>query len=430
MKKAIWIIALLISILGIFPLTAAAEPYQAGWRAEYYDNPGLQGQPVITRVDAHVDFNWGLGSPALEIPDDHFSARWTTKRYFEKGTYLFFLTVDDGARVWLNGNLTIDTWDVGYKEKVQTKVRIDTSGEYEVQVAYFENTGKAMIKLDTLQLGGEGDITNAWVGEYFNNRNLEGAPVFTRQDGGISFNWGLGAPAAKIAKDNFSVRWTRSIYLREGWYHFRVQHDDGMRLYVDGKIVYESWYDQEVGYRTGLVPLKGGYRTFVVEYYDHVGNAVAQLSFDEDPGNYEQDDSANIGVIVDNTSPRFTWYGSNRVASGGGFDGDYYWTPNTTNTETNSAKWTAPIGGAGNYEVYAYIPAGHSTTSRATYRIYHFGRVASRTIDQNAYSNQFVSLGIYYFNGNADECVILGNVTGEAQGSTHLAFDALKFVKR
>lgn len=430
MKKLIWVIAFLTLVLATYPLTASAEPFRAGWRAEYYDNPALHGQPVLSRVDADVNHDWGLGSPALEIPDDHFSARWTTRRHFEAGTYLFFLTVDDGARIWLDGNLIVDAWDVGYKEKIQNRIRFDQSGEHEIQVAYFEDVGKAMIKLETLKLGGEDDIVNAWVGEYFNNRNLEGSPVFVRQDGGIRFDWGLGAPADKIAKDNFSIRWTRSIYLREGWYHFRVQHDDGMRIYVDGKIIYESWYDQEVSYRTGMVPLKGGYRTFVIEYYDHVGNAVAQLSFDEDPGNYDQDDSANIGVIVDNTSSRFSWSGPNRIVSGGGYDGDFYWTNSGGATEKNSAKWTAPIGAAGNYEVYAYIPAAHSSTSRATYRIYHFDRVASRTINQSAYSNQFVSLGIYYFDGNANECVILGDATGEGAGSTQIAFDALKFVQR
>jgi hypothetical protein len=50
-----------------------------------------------------------------------------------------------------------------------------------------------------------------------------------------------------------------------------------MRAYVDGKIFYDSWYDQSVTYQTRTVPLKGLPR-IVVEYYDHVGNAIAQLA--------------------------------------------------------------------------------------------------------------------------------------------------------
>ena len=133
-----------------------------------------------------------------------------------------------------------------------------------------------------------------------------------RQDGGISFNWSLGSPHAKVPRDNFSVRWTRSIYVKAGIYHFRVQHDDGMRIYVDGKIIYESWFDQEVTYITGDVPLKEGYRTFVVEYYDHTGNAIAAVSFDNDPGDYSDAEPlpGGPGVIVDNDSSRFKWRGS------------------------------------------------------------------------------------------------------------------------
>jgi hypothetical protein len=208
-------------------------------------------------------------------------------RHFDRGTYLFLLTVDDGARVWLDGALIIDAWNIGYKANRRAKVYIDTTGDHELQVAYFEKTGNAVIKLDWIVLGGADDIVGAWRGEYFTNKDLAGTPVVVRQDGAINFDWNSDAPDPRITRDNFSVRWTRSIYLQEGRYRFRMQHDDGMRVYVDGKIIYDSWRDQLVTYQTRVVPLKGGYRTFVVEYYDHVGNAVVQLSFDGDPGGYD-----------------------------------------------------------------------------------------------------------------------------------------------
>ena len=78
----------------------------------------------------------------------------------------------------------------------------------------------------------------------------------------------------------------------------------------------------------------------------------------------------------------------------------------------------------------AYIPAGQSTTKNAVYQIQHFGRVATRSLDQSRYSKEFVSLGIYYFDAKGNEFVVLQNDTGEAQGSTQIAFDAIKFVKR
>lgn len=435
MKKSTRVIFAFLLIVLAIPLDSQAATLRqktSNWQAEYYDNASLSGQPRISRVDANINHNWGTGSPALEIPRDNFSARWTTRRHLEKGSYLFILNVDDGARVWLNGNLIIDAWDIGRKEKIQAKIRIDTTGNHEIQVAYFENTGEASINLEILQLGGEKDIVGAWVGQYYSNKDLQGEPVVTRQDGGIRFNWGYESPHAKVPRDNFSVRWTRSIYLKEGKYLFRVQHDDGMRIYVDGKIIYDSWFDQAVTYTTAVVPLKEGFRTFVVEFYDHIGDAVAQVMIDEDPGNYQDDDPTRdgVGITVDNNSANFSWSGSNRFSGRGGYGGDFYWTNNNTSNTLNTGRWNAPISTPGNYEVFAYIPRDHSTSTNARYRIYHFGRFVERRLNQSQYSNEFVSLGIYYFDAKSEEFVVLFDSTGEAAGSTQIAFDAMRFVKR
>lgn len=436
MKKSTGIILLFLLVLAAFPLASHAAPsqQQTNWRAEYYDNASLSGQPIISRIEANISQDWGAGSPALDIPSDRFSGRWTSRRHFEKGSYLFLLTVDDGARVWLDGKLIIDAWDIGHKERRKARVRINKTGEHEVQVAYFENTGKASIHLEWIQLGGEDDIVGAWHGQYYNNKNLEGDPVVTRQDGGIRFDWSTGSPDAKVSRDNFSVRWTRSVYLKEGQYHFRIQHDDGMRVYVDGKIIYDSWFDQSVTYKTAVVPLKEGYRTFMVEYYDHVGNAVAQVQIDEDPGDYDEDDteSDGVGLVVDNSDSNFEWHGpiARRSIGRGGYSGDHFWTRTSGNQTVNFGRWEAPISRAGNYEVFAYIPANNSTTTNARYRIYHFGRFVDRRLDQSRHSNQFVSLGIYYFDGTSEEFVTLVDSSGEAEGSTKIAFDAMKFVQR
>jgi hypothetical protein len=305
MRKSIRIVFLLTLILITLPLATQAapldpkaSPMKSNWRAEYYNNPSLAGQPVISRIESQLSQDWGYGSPALDIPNNHFSARWTTKMRFKAGTYLIFLTVDDGARVWFDGVLLIDAWNIGKKKKMETRLRLEGDGEHEIQVAYFEHTGHAGIVLESLQLGGEDDIIGAWQGEYFNNRDLAGPPALTRQDGCVCFSWDYGSPDTRLARDNFSVRWTRAIHIpRSGSYTFRIQHDDGMRIYVDGKIIYDSWFDQSVTYNVRQISLREGYRTFTVEYYEHAGQAVAEVSIDEDPGSYNQVDPDRIFVI-------------------------------------------------------------------------------------------------------------------------------------
>lgn len=435
MKKSMWVIIALL-ILAALPLSSQAAPLKKlSWRAEYFNNPSLSGRPKLTAFVDVLSIDFGSRSPAPEIQPDHFSARFTARRHLEQGTYLFLLSVDDGARVWLDGQLIIDAWDIGRKEDRKARVYIDKTGDHEIQVAYFENTGDAAIHVEWIQLGGKDDIVGGWRGEYFNNKNLAGQPTVVRQDGAIMFDWNSGPPHPKITRDNFSVRWTRSVYLdREGMYIFKIQHDDGMRIYVDDKIVYESWVDQSVIYRERGIPLNAGYRTFKVEYYDHLGNAIAHLKIEDDPGDYSVDepDPGGAGIVVDNNSSRFTWGGpsGNRFVSRGGYGQDFYWTYNTTSGVVNFGRWTAPVSAAGNYEVFAYIPDDRATTTNARYVIRHFGQTAERRLNQSRFHNEFASLGIYYFDGSGNESVTLYDNTGEGRSTTQLAFDAIKFVKR
>lgn len=433
MKKSIWLVVGVVFLLVALPLSSQAAPLKnLSWWAEYYDNPSLSGRPKLTRYEDSMNHDWGTCSPAPDLPCDHFSARWTITRHFDEGNYLFLLTVDDGARVWLDGQLILDAWNVGHKVERKARVLIKETGNHELQVAYFENTGKAMIKLDWILLGGEDDILGAWRGEYFNNSDLEGEPVLVRQDGFINFDWDSGSPSPRVPRDNFSVRWTRSIYLETGSYQFKIQHDDGMRIYVDGKIVYDSWYDQGVSFTICRLHLKGGYRTITIEYYEHTGNAVAYVTFEGDPGSYEDYEPEPAGeLIVDNGNGNFFWSGptNSRYISSGGYLSGFYWTYNSTGSSTNSGKWSAQLGSAGNYEVFVYIPGEHATTTNARYRITYNGGRADRVLNQSLYSDEWVSLGTYYFGGRGDEAVSLYDNTGEAAGSTKVAFDAVKFVK-
>ena len=436
MKKYLWVILALLLVLAILPLPSQAAPLmKLSWRAEYYDNPSLSGAPKLVAFVDTLSIDYGLRAPAPELPADRFSIRFTTTRHIEKGIYLFLMAVDDGARVWLDGKLIIDAWDIGRKEDLQAKVYIEETGDHQIQVAYFENTGEALIHLEWLRLGGDKDIVGAWRGEYFNNKDLSGEPAMVRQDGSINFDWNSGSPSPKITRDNFSVRWTRSIYLdREGLWTFTIQHDDGMRIYVDGKIIYESWVDQSVIYKVRQIPLKAGYRTFTVEYYDHLGNAIAHVMIKGDPGDYGRDDQGQggTGIVVDNDGSYFKWDGptADRFKSRGGYGQNFYWTYNSGSGSINFGRWIAPISNAGNYEVFAYIPGDHASTTNARYEIHHFGKKDVRALNQSRYANEFVSLGIYYFDGSDYESVTLSDSTGESPDSTQIAFDAIKFVKR
>jgi LysM repeat protein len=118
-----------------------------------------------------------------------------------------------------------------------------------------------------------------WKGEYFNNPNLAGAPSVVRNDAAVSFNWGAGWPNPRIAADNFSVRWTRTLYFNQGTFRISASADDGIRVFVDNLPVIDEWHTASGATYTADITLGTGNHTWRVEYYEATGNAFAYVSW-------------------------------------------------------------------------------------------------------------------------------------------------------
>jgi hypothetical protein len=93
-----------------------------------------------------LSFNWGEGSPASDIPVDGFSARWTGSVLLSAGTYAYSLAVDDGARVWVDGQLLVDQWHESGGAIYPFEVTLQ-GGEHTFVVEYLEVSGNASIQL-------------------------------------------------------------------------------------------------------------------------------------------------------------------------------------------------------------------------------------------------------------------------------------------
>lgn len=126
------------------PLPPAVVEFQ-DWRGEYWDNPYLEGPPVLIRNDPAIVFDWGLGSPASAIPVDYFSARWSRPLYFTEGVYRFFLEVDDGARLYIDNVPILDEWREGSPRTVFVDFAL-SEGVHLLQVDYFEFAQRAVIR--------------------------------------------------------------------------------------------------------------------------------------------------------------------------------------------------------------------------------------------------------------------------------------------
>jgi hypothetical protein len=142
-----WLLAAAL-LLGLLPAATVhaqapgATFTGAGWQASYWNNITLSGAPVVTRVDADVNFNWGLGSPAPEIGVDNFSARWTRAlEVTQPGDYRFTLNSDDGSRLFIDGQLVINAWYDHGSARTFSATRTLGTGSHEVRIEYYERRG-------------------------------------------------------------------------------------------------------------------------------------------------------------------------------------------------------------------------------------------------------------------------------------------------
>jgi hypothetical protein len=281
--------------------------------------------------------------------------------------------------------------------------------------------------------------TLAWSGFYFNNMNLQGSPVFTRDDGTIDFNWGTGGPGGSIPGTNFSVRWLRWVYVDQaGSYTGTTITDDGVRLWVDAQLVIDAWYDQPPTAHAATLNLTQGYHLVRMEYYQNCCAAEAHLQVSKNvtppPPPSPQPGPQPFDLAIDTHSPYFSKGGdpAGWFAFANGYYGIAYWTYNSAYTQYryNWARWRLPPTRACYYEVSVYIPGRVATTRNARYWIAHNSRYEVRSVNRAVYTNQWVLLGTFDFNGRGGEYVLLSDLTYEPFYSTAVVMDSVNFAPR
>jgi hypothetical protein len=98
------------------------------------------------------------------------------------------------------------------------------------------------------------------------------------------FDMKLGAlafPALPMGSDGFSARWSGQVDPRHSEeYTFYTRTDDGVRLWVDGRLIIDKWVNQGATEHSGKIELAAGRRYDVkMEYFENTGDAAARLSW-------------------------------------------------------------------------------------------------------------------------------------------------------
>lgn len=292
MKALKLLVLTLLSFVVILASNEGQAFAQSGivWRTQFFNNDYLSGSAVVTRNDAEIAFNWGIGSPASGVNADNFTARFTTRAYFENRAYRFSIIADDGVKLIIDDSIVIiNTFDNPRPSQTLTANIQLTAGHHNVQLDFREVKGDAFVYLGWLPVNGSnppvvvtplpqtGNI--AWTAQYFNNTSLAGTPIAVQTEYNINHNWGNGVPVSNVPSDNFSVRWSSVQPLSAGTYRLTVRADDGVRVNINGQSYINEWHPSNGSnsYITNF-NLSTGNHSIVVEYYEATDVAMIDYS--------------------------------------------------------------------------------------------------------------------------------------------------------
>ncbi|WP_185367612.1 PA14 domain-containing protein [Listeria booriae] len=246
------------------------EPLQAeaatSWSASYYNNTTLSGTPVLKQTEKALHFDWGYDSPSSKVNKDNFSAKYEADMTFdETATYRISGVADDRVRVYVDGKLVVDKW-TNNVHQLNELVSI-TKGTHKIKVEYVEVASAAKLWVDFTK------STN-WSAQYYPNKTVS-LPIKGSEDLGakIKKDWGYGSPNAALPVDAFSATFRKNITLSAAAdYRIIGRADDGIRVYVDNKLVYNN-FKPSMDNLNMTIPLTAGTHEVRVDYLEAGGAA-------------------------------------------------------------------------------------------------------------------------------------------------------------
>lgn len=155
--KNIWrlsfiLIGLVITAL-ILSLAIVSADFGINWTGQFYNSRDLSGSVVETEVYASgLNFDWETnpedddGLPLLDVQPDDFSVRFTSTQNFVAGRYDFEITANDGVRLYIDGVIAIDEFDVNDLTTYQLVVDL-TAGDHTLTVEFFNDADDAILQV-------------------------------------------------------------------------------------------------------------------------------------------------------------------------------------------------------------------------------------------------------------------------------------------
>jgi uncharacterized repeat protein (TIGR03806 family) len=282
----------------------------------FYPSTGRTAHQLITLE--HL----GIFSPSIDTSAAHLSSILTAKNKYDT-----LASLDERARTYLDANCSsCHRAGTGNRAFFDSRMQIPLEaqgylyGDVNDEIGIFGgkviipgdidrsilfqrlndvHSGIAMPPLAKNKIDSAGvDLIKEWIlnldpqtpaegsgllGTYYDDKDFTDQK-FTRVDNEIDFYWGGGSPDPAMDDNSWSVSWTGQILpLFNETYTFSTIASDGVRLYVDGQLVIDKWFNQAPAEWSGSIALTAGVKTDItLEYYKQSGTSLVELYWESE----------------------------------------------------------------------------------------------------------------------------------------------------
>ena len=118
-----------------------------------------------------------------------------------------------------------------------------------------------------------------WRAQYFRDGEVRGRPSLARCEIALRHDWDFGRPTKRIRPDGFSARWKGPYRFPGGPTRFEVSGDDALRIWIDGRKVFDRWTLGAYGRYEWVQIVRAGIHDVTVEYAERQGTASVAVAW-------------------------------------------------------------------------------------------------------------------------------------------------------
>lgn len=120
-----------------------------GLLGTYFNRVDFTGESFM-RIDATLNYKWELESPwPGRVKPELFSIIWTGRIVPPRsGVYTLYLQSDDGARLWIDGNLVLDQFVERQRQVDEVKIEMLVGKSYDIKYAFCDVFQHAISSLE------------------------------------------------------------------------------------------------------------------------------------------------------------------------------------------------------------------------------------------------------------------------------------------